>query len=181
MKTFASLAGRFGLFTLAITALAYCGTACNEAHGTESDESTSTGIEPAESSSDESTGTESTSTGTESSSDSGESSSTGEPMACEPGSGGMFGECYNSCDCETGLTCRPNYPGGYLAECTAECTDDTECGAGVCSAGWCILPCGAMGECAEETWCYPGTHMDGTPVIDPFHPVRHCMPHVAEG
>jgi hypothetical protein len=178
MKTIASWAAAFGLTLTMCCGLAFCGSGCNEAHGTESDESSSEGIEPAESSSDESTGTESTSTGTESSSDSGGSSSTGE---CAPGPSEMFGECFNSCDCGTGLTCRPNYVGGYLAECSAECTDDAECGAGVCSAGWCILPCGAMGECAESTWCYPGMSADGSPVIDVRHPVRHCMPHVSEG
>lgn len=85
--------------------------------------------------------------------------------------------CGSGCDgvCELGLSCRPNYAGGYLAECAAPCQADTDCGTpgDVCSAGWCVTPCGPAGECAEGTFCYPPQGE-----VDPAHPLPHCMPQV---
>lgn len=91
--------------------------------------------------------------------------------------------CGSGCDaqCAIGLSCRENYAGGALAECAAPCGEDGDCDTvgDVCSAGWCVTPCGPEGECAEGSYCYPGTELDGTPIVDPAHPVPHCMPTVA--
>lgn len=132
--------------------------------------------------SDGSDGSDSSDTSEGASTTDGDSSeSTGEPECSDPGAAGMHEACGPACEnaCADGLTCRTSFVGGYLAECTSECTTGDECSSGACSNGWCILPCGPDGECAEGTYCYPGTSPgSGEPVIDPNHPDRHCMPHV---
>lgn len=86
--------------------------------------------------------------------------------------------CGSSCDatCAIGLSCRESYAGGYLAECAAPCSEDVDCDTvgDVCSAGWCVTPCGPEGECADGTFCYPPP--EGP---DPVHPLPHCMPQEA--
>lgn len=83
--------------------------------------------------------------------------------------------CGSTCEgqCAAAYTCRGNYAGGYLAECSRLCTIDTDCDVAgdVCSAGWCVTPCGPAGECAEGLTCYPP---EG--VTNDEHPLPHCMP-----
>lgn len=118
------------------------------------------------------------------------SSSEGDPLDCDHPGQPMFAACGSGCGntCAEAFDCRENYAGGYLAECEAPCETDADCDAiaGVhiiaytgpiaCSAGYCVVPCGPDGECAEGTTCYPGTLVDGTPIADPLHPLAHCMP-----
>lgn len=82
--------------------------------------------------------------------------------------------CGSTCDghCAAAYQCRGNYAGGYLAECERSCELDTDCtvAGDVCSAGWCVTPCGPAGECAEGTFCYPPAG-----VTNDDHPVPHCM------
>lgn len=131
----------------------------------------------------ESTGSESSSSSegesTESSSSSEGESTTGAPVQCETEIRSEHEACGLACvsDCGAGTVCRWSYAGGWLAECETKCGDDSQCSDGdVCSNNHCVTPCGPANECAEDFFCYPGHHMNGTPVIDPAHPVRHCMP-----
>lgn len=143
----------------------------DESSSGESSESSTTDEPDDSSSSDES-----------SESDSGSSSDTGVWSCPDPSTLGMYEACGTGCDaqCGAGLVCRGNYAGGYLAECTAECTSDDECGAGVCSAGYCVQPCGPAQECPVGTFCYPPLDSMGNPIENPAHPLPHCMPQRVE-
>lgn len=161
-----------------ITLLLISCTADNGPSDTTEDPLTSGFIETTESSS----GSESSSSGDDStteSSSSSESESSGPSFMCEPEKRGEHEPCGDDCfvDCTENTACTWSYLGGYLAECETKCADDEQCSVGdVCSNNHCVTPCGPNRECAEGTFCYPGLHMDGTPVIDPAHPLPHCMP-----
>lgn len=79
-------------------------------------------------------------------------------------------------DCIAGLECRPNYPGGALAECAKECESAGDCTSQVCSGGYCIIPCDQEGGCPDGLFCYPPVNSEGAPILDEAHPDRHCMP-----
>lgn len=160
------------------------------------DDTTSTSVDPTlttSSTSDESSSGESSESSTtdepddssssDESSESDSGSTSGEVFSCpDPSALGMYEACGTGCDaqCGDGLVCRGNYPGGYLAECTSTCTTDDECGAGVCSGGYCVQPCGPAQECDAGTYCYPPLDSMGNPVENPAHPLPHCMPQRVE-
>lgn len=179
------------LLTLVLAAMAGCEINYNDDSGNDDDPPPPTTVTP-ETDSGEETSDDSTTTGapeTDSSAD-GESStttssttttddSTGDPPACEGDGTKVDHEaCGSGCDdrCIPELECRKNYPGGALSECTKQCNTGADCGSQVCSGGYCVILCDADGMCPAGTYCYPPTMADGTPIIDEFHPDRHCMP-----
>lgn len=152
-------------------------TSSNPTLSTTAMEESSSSSGPSESTSMESgtPGTSTTSSDTQSETSSGETSST---STCERNAE-MFDGCRHDCECldAAGIdrSCRYNYAGGYLAECTNTCNDDLQCESGTCSGGWCVQAfCDASTPCAVGV-CYPTTLLDGTQLTDPDHPQPHCM------
>lgn len=95
-----------------------------------------------------------------------ESSSTGEPVGCiDIEIVGAYEGCSQlGCvtECDAGMECRINYPGGYLAMCAPTCTVDADCpalggGTPTCGSGVCGFACALDGDCPQDgaaRWCY---------------------------
>lgn len=177
------------LLTLTLAAMAGCEINYNDDSGNDDDTLPPTTVTPETDSGEETTEPGTSTSATDSSADDTSSTTTSSssddtttdepPPACEGDGTKVDHEaCGSGCDdrCIPDLECRPNYPGGSLAECTKQCNTAEDCTSQVCSGGYCVVLCDADGMCPAGTYCYPPTMADGTPIIDEFHPDRHCMP-----